>query len=87
MVRRAERIGFDSLWVLDHIAKPDLYNTSVVDALSAQNYAAAITDGIDLGTSIFILFSPPTTTILGRFLHTKLIAYCRIGINNGVQLQ
>jgi len=57
MVRRAERIGSDSLWVLDHIAEPDLYNTSVLNALSAQNYAAAITDGIDLGTSIFILRS------------------------------
>lgn len=66
--RRAETIGFDGLWVLDHLVKPDLYNTSVLDPFSTLNYVAAFTEDIDLGTSILILPLRRTANIAAQAL-------------------
>lgn len=72
--RRAERIGFDGLWALDHLVKPDLYNTSVLDPLSTLNYAAAVTEEIDLGTSILILPLRRTANIAAQALTLQHLA-------------
>jgi alkanesulfonate monooxygenase len=73
-VRRAEEVGFDGLWALDHIVKPDLYNTSVLDPLSALHYAAALTDDIDLGTSILILPLRRTANVASQALTLQHLA-------------
>jgi alkanesulfonate monooxygenase SsuD/methylene tetrahydromethanopterin reductase-like flavin-dependent oxidoreductase (luciferase family) len=83
-VRRAEGIGFDGLWVLDHIVKPDLYNTSVLDALSALNYAAGITDDIDLGTSIYILPLRRTAAVASQALTLQHLANGDVTLGLGI---
>lgn len=72
--RRAETIGFEGLWTLDHLVKPDLYNTSVLDPLSTLNHAAAITDEVDLGTSILILPIRRTANVASQALTLQHLA-------------
>ena len=72
--RQAESIGFEGLWVLDHLIKPDLYKTSVLDPLSTLNYAAAVTEKIDLGTSILILPLRRTANVASQALTLQHLA-------------
>ena len=57
--RRAEELGFDSLWVTDHIAVPvelpHVYKRKMLDAIGMLHYLAAVTDRIALGTSVMVL--------------------------------
>lgn len=58
-VRRAEALGFDSVWVTDHILVPQtleiIYRDHMLDPLAVLNYVAAITTRIKIGTSVIIL--------------------------------
>jgi probable F420-dependent oxidoreductase len=49
--RRAEELGFDALWVGDHLACP----APGLDALCALSAAAAVTDRVELGLSVLQL--------------------------------
>jgi len=82
--RRAEEIGFDGLWAPDHIVKPDLYNTSVLDPLSALNYAAAVTDDVDLGTSILILPLRRTANVASQALTLQHLAGGTLTLGLGI---
>lgn len=73
-IRQAESVGFDGLWVLDHLVKPDLYNTSVLDPLSTLTYAASVTNEIDLGTSILILPLRRTANVASQALTLQYLA-------------
>lgn len=69
--RRAEEMGFDSIWMTDHIALPTKIDTPYpyradgkflwpsatpyLDTLLALTYAAAATERITIGTSVLIL--------------------------------
>lgn len=54
--RRAEELGFDSLWITDHVVTARrLYSVSWLDALISLSHVAAITEYVALGTSILIL--------------------------------
>jgi probable F420-dependent oxidoreductase len=54
--RRAEELGFDSLWITDHIVTARrFYRVSWLDALITLSHVAAITERVRLGTSILIL--------------------------------
>jgi alkanesulfonate monooxygenase SsuD/methylene tetrahydromethanopterin reductase-like flavin-dependent oxidoreductase (luciferase family) len=54
--RHAEALGFDSLWITDHIVTAHrLYRVSWLDALITLSHVAAITERVRLGTSILIL--------------------------------
>jgi Luciferase-like monooxygenase len=54
--RRAEELGFDSLWITDHIITARrFYAVSWLDSLMTLSHVAAITDRVRLGTSILIL--------------------------------
>jgi probable F420-dependent oxidoreductase len=71
VARRAEALGFDSLWVNDHVVVPSEEVTTGADDRQAQyldrgtqkileplvllSYLAACTDRIALGTSVFVL--------------------------------
>lgn len=53
--RRAEDLGFESLWITDHIITAKrFYRVSWLDSLITLSHAAAITSEIRLGTSILI---------------------------------
>ena len=58
-VRRAEALGFDSVWVTDHILVPQtleiIYRDHMLDPLAVLNYVAAITTRAKIGTSVLIL--------------------------------
>lgn len=52
----AESLGFDSLWITDHIITAHLfYRVSWLDSLMTLSHVAAVTSTVSLGTSILIL--------------------------------
>ena len=56
--RQAEELGFDDVWVADHIAVPvgAPYPPSfLLEALATLSFAAAVTTRIGLGTSVLVL--------------------------------
>lgn len=54
--QRAEELGFDSLWITDHIITARrFYAVSWLDSLMTLGHVAAITSEVRLGTSILIL--------------------------------
>lgn len=54
--RRAEELGFDSLWATDHLLHGSLfYAVPWLDPVVALTYAAAVTEQVDLGTSILVM--------------------------------
>jgi probable F420-dependent oxidoreductase len=58
-VRRAEALGFESVWVTDHILVPQtleiIYRDHMLEPLALLNYVAAITTRVKIGTSVIIL--------------------------------
>lgn len=54
--RRAEELGFDSLWVTDHIVTAhQFYAVSWLDSLTTLAHVSAVTERVRLGTSVLIL--------------------------------
>lgn len=54
--RRAEELGFDSLWITDHVVTARrFYSVSWLDSLLTLAHVAAVTERVRLGTSILIL--------------------------------
>ncbi len=54
--RAAEELGFDSLWITDHIVTAQrFYRVSWLDSLMTLSHVAAVTESVKLGTSILIL--------------------------------
>jgi probable F420-dependent oxidoreductase len=54
--RKAEELGFDSLWITDHIVTAHgLYGVSWLDSLTTLSHVSAITERVRLGTSVLIL--------------------------------
>ncbi len=84
VAREAEAIGLDSLWTLDRLLRPTRpisvvpgtpaqplpkYYATVFDPIETLTYAAALTERVQLGTSVInALFHPPV--ILGKRLAT-----------------
>jgi probable F420-dependent oxidoreductase len=54
--RQAEAVGFDSLWVIEHLlVSPALYAVAWHDPLAVLAHIAAVTERIRLGTAILVL--------------------------------
>lgn len=54
--RRAEELGFDSMWITDHVVTADrFYSVSWLDSITTLAHVSAITERVRLGTSILIL--------------------------------
>lgn len=54
--RRAEELGFESLWITDHVVTARrFYSVSWLDSLLTLSHVAAVTERVRLGTSILIL--------------------------------
>ena len=49
--RRAEALGFDSLWVGDHVA----FHVPITESLTTLAFAAGATERIQLGTAVYLL--------------------------------
>ena len=54
--RRADEIGYDSLWVIDRI----FHNISIIEPMTLLTCAAAVTERVRLGTAVllFVLRNP-----------------------------
>jgi probable F420-dependent oxidoreductase len=59
VAQRSEALGFDSLWVTDHVVVPELYRemfgATVYDPLSVLAFLAACTRRAELGTAVLVL--------------------------------
>jgi probable F420-dependent oxidoreductase len=54
--RRAEELGFDSVWATDHLLHGSVfYRTPWLDPILSLTYAAAATSRVRLGTSILVM--------------------------------
>lgn len=70
--RRAEDLGYDSLWVTDHVIMPEknvpYFGDTIYDPLLALTYVAALTTRIKLGTAIMV------APYRGALLQAKMLA-------------
>ncbi|MFQ5692218.1 MAG: LLM class flavin-dependent oxidoreductase, partial [Nitrospinota bacterium] len=54
--RKAEALGFDGVWVIDHLLyAPGLYGVSWLEPLSVLSHVAAVTKRVRIGTAILVL--------------------------------
>lgn len=51
LARRCENLGFDSLWVGDHIA----FHVPIPESLSVLSFLSGVTERVRLGTSVYLL--------------------------------
>jgi probable F420-dependent oxidoreductase len=59
VARRSEELGFDSLWVTDHVVVPEpyreMFGPTVYDPLSVHSFLAAHTQRARLGTAVLVI--------------------------------
>jgi alkanesulfonate monooxygenase SsuD/methylene tetrahydromethanopterin reductase-like flavin-dependent oxidoreductase (luciferase family) len=76
--RRAEELGFDSVWVRDHLVfephgEMEKPNRTFYDALTTLTAIGAVTSKIELGTGSLIPFRHPLVTALMAGTITQLV--------------
>lgn len=76
--RRAEELGFDSVWVRDHLVfephgEMEKPNRTFYDALTTLTAIGAVTERIELGTGSLIPFRHPLVTALMAGTMTQLL--------------
>ena len=76
--QRAEELGFDSVWVRDHLVfephgEMEKPNRSFYDALTTLTAIGAVTERIELGTGSLIPFRHPLVTALMAGTITQLV--------------
>jgi alkanesulfonate monooxygenase SsuD/methylene tetrahydromethanopterin reductase-like flavin-dependent oxidoreductase (luciferase family) len=76
--RRAEELGFDSVWVRDHLVfephgEMEKPNRTFYDALTTLTAIGAVTERIQLGTGTLIPFRHPLVTALMAGTITQLV--------------
>jgi alkanesulfonate monooxygenase SsuD/methylene tetrahydromethanopterin reductase-like flavin-dependent oxidoreductase (luciferase family) len=76
--RLAEEVGFDSVWVRDHLVfephgEMEKPNRSFYDALTTLTAIGAVTERIELGTGSLIPFRHPLVTALMTATMTQLV--------------
>jgi probable F420-dependent oxidoreductase len=98
--RYAEKIGFDSLWMTDHVALPTKVETPYpytdngkflwapetpyLDCLTALTWAAAATESVELGTSCLILPWRPLVQTSKTLVSIDVLSKGRLSIAVGV---
>src|SRR5437868_7818845 len=57
--KRCEELGFDSLWVTDHVVVPapyrEMFGSTVFDPLSVLAFLAAHTERVELGPAVLVI--------------------------------
>jgi probable F420-dependent oxidoreductase len=98
--RYAEKIGFDSLWMTDHVALPTKVetpypytadgkflwspDTPYLDCLTALTWAAAATETVELGTSCLILPWRPLVQTSKTLVSIDVLSKGRLSVAIGV---
>lgn len=78
--QRAEALGFDSLWVGDHIA----FHVPIPDSLAMLSFAAGVTERIALGTAVYLLPLRHPTLIAKTTATVDLLSGGRLVLGVGV---
>ncbi len=78
--QRAEALGFDSLWVGDHIA----FHVPIPDSLAMLAFAAGVTECIALGTAVYLLPLRHPTLIAKTTATVDLLSGGRLVLGVGV---
>lgn len=78
--QRAEALGFDSLWVGDHIA----FHVPIADSLTTLAFAAGVTERIALGTAVYLLPLRHPTLIAKSTATLDLLSGGRLVLGVGV---
>jgi probable F420-dependent oxidoreductase len=78
--QRAEALGFDSLWVGDHVA----FHVPIPDATTVLAFAAGVTERIELGTAVYLLPLRHPTLIAKTTATLDLLAGGRLVLGVGV---
>ena len=78
--QRFEALGFDSLWVGDHIA----FHVPIPDSLATLAFAAGVTERITLGTSVYLLPLRHPTLIAKTTATVDLLSGGRLVLGVGV---
>ena len=59
MARRIEDVGFDSIWVGDHVS----FYIPILESLTTLAFVAGVTERVRLGTAVYLVpLRHPTTT-------------------------
>lgn len=98
--RFAEKIGFDSLWMTDHVALPTRVDTPYpytadgkflweadtpyLDCLTSLTWAAAATERVELGTSCLILPWRPLVQTAKTLVSIDVLSRGRLSVAVGV---
>ncbi|MDP6548600.1 MAG: LLM class F420-dependent oxidoreductase [Dehalococcoidia bacterium] len=89
VAKEAERLGYDTIWVCDHIIVPnaevDRFGAAFYDPFSVLAYVSACTSRVGLGSSVFILpYRNPiqvakTLSTIDTLSHGRLIVGVGVG--------
>ncbi|MCX4911446.1 LLM class flavin-dependent oxidoreductase [Streptomyces sp. NBC_00878] len=78
--RRAEQLGFDSLWVVDHL----IFHTGIVEPVTALATAAAVTEDIGLGFGVLQAAMRQPALLAKQLASLQLLSRDRIRLGVGV---
>lgn len=86
--RRAEQLGFESLWVGDHIAlpadSPDPATEPRLEALTALTYLAAVTSTVRLGVGVLVLPQRQPVLLAKQLASIDRLSAGRLIVGGGV---
>jgi probable F420-dependent oxidoreductase len=77
---RAEALGFDSVWVGDHLA----FHNPTLDALGALSYVAALTRRVRIGPCVYLLALRHPTTVAKQVAALDVLSGGRLVFGVGV---
>jgi len=84
--QKAERLGFDCLWVIDHLCVGwPIYSTTWLDPIVTLAALAPVTQTIGLGTSIIVLPLRPPPIVAKEIASLDILSHGRVrfGVGNG----
>jgi probable F420-dependent oxidoreductase len=86
--RRVEEVGFESLWVGDHIALPDDAPDSAteprLEALTTLTYLAAVTTRVRLGVGVLVLPQRQPVLLAKQLTSLDVLSGGRLDVGIGV---
>jgi probable F420-dependent oxidoreductase len=85
--RRAEELGYSGVWVSDHLVQPaaqDYPSPYLFDPLVTLTWAAAVTEHVDLGTSVLVVPQHPPLELANSLASLDALSEGRIIAGVGV---
>src|SRR5690348_9287062 len=88
VARRVEALGFESLWVGDHVALPDDAPDSSteprLEALTTLTYLAAVTERLRLGVGVLVLPQRQPVLLAKQLTSLDVLSGGRLDVGIGV---